>query len=281
MANQIAVNVHVRPGEEVILDAGSHIAEYELAGIAVWSGAMARAVPTEAGLPSRSQLEGAFRGGEFYDSGRTGLITLENTHMLAGGVPRTPEDLAEVLSFARERGVPVHLDGARLFNAAVALGLPAKEIAGPCSSVSFCLSKGLGAPVGSCLAGSAEWILKARRVRKRMGGGMRQAGIIAAAGLYALRNNIGRLAEDHRRARHLAQGIAGLEGARVDPDPPPTNIVMLRVTGSPDRFVARLEHEGVLAFVEGGKIRFVTHLDLDDEAIETAIVAIRRSAERS
>jgi threonine aldolase len=278
MGNQIAVNVHVRQGDEVILDANSHIAEYELSGIAVWSGAMARVVQTPAGLPSPAQLRAAYRGGEAYDSGRTGLLALENTHMLAGGVPHAPRDLAPVLEFAGTRGVPVHLDGARLFNAAVALGVPARAIAAPFASATFCLSKGLGAPVGSCLAGSAAFIAEARRVRKRMGGGMRQAGILAAAGVYALRHNIARLAEDHDRARRLAAELTGIEGLQVDPDPPPTNIVMIQVAGEPESFVRRLGEEGVLAFVEGGKVRLVTHLDIDDAAIDAAVVALRRTA---
>src|SRR5207249_2266329 len=164
---------------------------------------------------------------------------------------------------------------------AIALDLPARDLAAPFSSVMFCFSKGLGAPVGSCLAGSASLIREARVVRKRMGGGMRQAGILAAAALYGLRHHVERLAEDHARALRLAAGIADVPGVSVDPYPPPTNIVMVKVTGDPERFCERLAPEGVLVSTEGPKVRFVTHLDVDDDAIERTLSAIRRTGPAS
>ncbi len=196
--------------------------------------------------------------------------------MSSGGVPHAPAAYAHVLAFARERGIPVHLDGARIFNAAIALGLPAAALADGFATVMFCFSKGLGAPVGSCLAGTAAIIEEARKVRKRWGGGMRQAGLIAAGALHGLRHHVARLAEDHARARRLAAGIAGLRGLEVSPDPPPTNIVMVRVpAGSADRLCSLLEAQGILVLTEGGRLRLVTHLDVDDAGIERAISALR------
>lgn len=277
MGNQIAVHLQVRRGDEVILDADSHIADHEMGGIAAWSGAMGRLVPTPAGLPSPAQLEASFRGGEPYYTARTALVAIENTHMVSGGVAHGRAALEPVLAFARARRIAAHLDGARLFNAAAALGTSPRELAAPFDSVMFCFSKGLGAPVGSCLAGSADLIDEARKVRKRMGGGMRQAGILAAGALHALRHHIERLPADHARARRLAEGIAEAPGLVVDPFPPPTNIVMVKVQRAhPQRLCDRLAPEGVLVATEGPKVRFVTHLDVDDGDIERTIAAIRK-----
>jgi threonine aldolase len=279
MGNQIAVHLHVRRGEEVILDADSHIADHEMGGIAAWTGAMGRLVRTSAGVPSAAQLEASYRGGEPYYTARTALVAIENTHMVSGGVPHAAALTAPVLAFARARGITAHLDGARIFNAAAARRPPRASLAAPSDSVMFCFSKGLGAPVGSCLAGSEDLIREARRVRKRLGGGMRQAGILAAGALHALRHHVDRLPEDHARARRLAEGIAGLPGLTVDPDPPPSNIVMVKIVGAdPQRLCDLLAPEGVLVTTEGPKVRFVTHLDVDDAGIERTISAIRRVA---
>lgn len=277
MGNLIAVKVHTHHGDEVILDEGCHIFEYELSSLSAISGVMPRPYRSAEGLPRSADLETMWRPGRPYDTGKTAMLALENTHMLSGGTPHTPGAMEPALRFARERGVAAHLDGARIFNAAIALGVEARDVASGFDSVMFCFSKGLGAPVGSCLAGSRPLIEEARRVRKRLGGGMRQAGILAAAARYALRHHVGRLAEDHARARRLAAGLAGLAGVAVAPDPPPTNIVMLRsMNEDPGRFAERLGAEGVLAFVEGGRVRLVTHLDLDDEAIDRAVAVIRK-----
>ena len=278
MGNQIAINVQVRPGDEVILDQDCHIANHELAGMAVWSGVMPRTISTPDGVPSADQLGAAWRGGHPYYESRTGMIALENTHMSSGGAAHTADVIRPALDFARGKGVPAHLDGARLFNAAAALGVPAATLAAGFSSVMFCFSKGLGAPVGSCLAGSAALIEEARRVRKRMGGGMRQVGILAAAAIYALRHNVTRLAEDHDRARRLAAGIAGLPGLTISPDPPPTNIVMVTVNrGDPAKLCDRLAAEGVHALTEGNRVRLVTHLDVDDAGVERALAAFSKA----
>ena len=279
MGNQIAVHVQVRRGEEVILDADSHIADHEMGGIAAWTGAMGRLLQTPSGVPRAAQLEAAYRGGDPYYTANTTLVAIENTHMVSGGVPHSRAELDPVLAFARAKGMAAHLDGARLFNAAASLGVAARELAAPFDSVMFCFSKGLGAPVGSCLAGSAELIGEARRVRKRMGGGMRQAGILAAGALHALRHHVGRLSEDHARARRLAEGIADVAGIAVDPDPPPSNIVMVKVQrADPQRLCDLLAPAGILVTTEGPKVRFVTHLDVDDEGIERTITAIRKVA---
>lgn len=279
MGNQIAVHLQVRRGEEVILDADSHIADHEMGGIAAWTGAMGRLLQTPSGVPSAAQLEASYRGGEPYYTARTALVAIENTHMVSGGVPHPCAALEPVLAFARAKGLAAHLDGARLFNAATALGVAPRELAAPFDSVMFCFSKGLGAPVGSCLAASADLIQEARRVRKRMGGGMRQAGILAAGALHALRHHVARLPEDHLHARRLAEGIREVARLAVDPDPPPSNIVMVKVHGAdPQRLCDLLAPEGILVTTEGPKVRFVTHLDVDDHGIERTIAAIRRVA---
>lgn len=279
MGNQIAILLHARRGEDVIVEATSHIAVYELGGLAAWSGAMLRAIAAESGLPTVAQLEAAWRGGPFYDDARTSMLALENTHMFAGGVAHPRTSVAPVLAFARARSLPVHLDGARLFNAATALGVPASAVAAGFDSVMFCFSKGLGAPVGSCLAGSQSLIAEARRFRKRLGGGMRQAGILAAGALHALRNHVDRLADDHARARRLADGIAEIPTLEVVPNPPQSNIVMVRPReGTAEALRADLERRGLLAFTEGDRVRLVTHLDCTDDDIDRAIAMLRDAA---
>ena len=284
MGNQIAIALHARPGEEVILDHDSHVALYELGGVAALWGAMPRALRTREGIPSVDQLREVHADGQGYEASRTALIVVENTHMRHGGIAHSAAAMEPVLSFAREHFLATHLDGARIFNAAAALGVPARTLAAEFATATFCFSKGLGAPVGSCLCGTSEAIREARRIRKRLGGGMRQAGVIAAAALHGLRHHAARLGEDHARARRLAAAIAQIPGLAVRPSPPPTNMVMVRLTGGPERPEAyerlreRLESEGVLAFTEGLAVRLVTHLGIDDGAIDGALLAVRRAA---
>jgi threonine aldolase len=248
--------------------------------MAAWTGATARALPGEDGLLSPEALEQAI-GSPAYYTAKARLLVLENTHNYAGGIVLTQDRKEALLAVARRHGLAVHLDGARLFNAAAALGRSARELAAGCDTVMFCLSKGLGAPVGSMLCGSAETIAEGRVVRKRLGGGMRQAGILAAAGLVALDRHVQRLAEDHRRARRLAEVLAELPGFRLDPSRVTTNIVISAVH-PPERLPAVLEalrERGILAGAMGwGRLRLVTHLDVDDEGLARAVDALRTVA---
>ncbi len=274
MGNQIAVKVHTRPGDEVILEADCHIFNYELAMMAAFSGVMPRPIRTARGVLPLEAVEEAIRPPIYYLS-RTGLISIENTHNRKAGAVYPLEAARELLEFAHSRGIPVHLDGARIFNAAVALSLPARELVRGFDSVMFCLSKGLGAPVGSVLLGSQAFIEEARRIRKMLGGGMRQAGILAAAGLYALENHIARLAEDHENAKLLASGLNELEG--VELEPVETNIVIFSLNGmSAEEFATRMRERGVLVHAIGPRrIRLVTHLDVSREQVLEAVRAAR------
>jgi threonine aldolase len=277
MGNQIAVHLHATPGSDVLVEAGSHVHRYELGAMAAWTGATARAIPSEDGLLAPEAVEAAIAPPVYYLAPAR-LLVLENTHNHAGGVVLPQERKRSLLEVARRHGLAVHLDGARVFNAAAALGLPAAELAAGFDTVMSCLSKGLGAPVGSVLCGRREAIAQARVVRKRLGGGMRQAGILAAAGLHALEHHVGRLAEDHARARRLAEALAELPGFRVDPARVATNIVIAAVepAGRVGEVIDGLASRGVLAGAMGaGRIRFVTHLDVDDAGLERAIAALR------
>jgi len=276
MGNQIAVNVLTRPGTEVIVEETSHTYNYELAAMATWSGAQPRVLRGDRGRLAPEAVRGAIAPALYYMA-PTALLVLENTHNHAGGTV-TPVGLKDALvAVAREAGIHVHLDGARVFNAAAALEVEARVLADGFDTVMFCLSKGLGAPVGSLLCGSAERIREARVVRKRMGGGMRQAGVLAAAGLVALDRHVERLAEDHVRARRLAERLAEHPAFRIDPDEVETNIVVAEVDppGRAARVLAELAERGVLAGPMGtGRVRFVTHLDVDDGALARALSAI-------
>ncbi len=266
MGNQVAIAVHTRPGQEVILEAQSHIYNVEMATMARFSGVQPRVVPGDRGVITAAQVQAAIRPHLYYLA-HTGLVCLENTHNAAGG-RIFPLDIArEILAVVHAQGIPVHLDGARIFNAAVALGVPARELVRGFDSVMFCLSKGLGAPVGSVLCGSPEFIAEARRVRKALGGGMRQAGILAAAGLYALEHHIDRLAEDHENAKVLAAGLSQIPCLSVTP--PETNIVVVEILGGPtaQELAEGLRRRGVLvapagAGTEARKLRLVTHLQV-------------------
>lgn len=280
MGNQVALHVHCRPGHEVLLDARSHILRFEKAALAVLSGLMPRAVETPDGFLTPEAVDAHFSPDDVIHS-PTGAVALETTHNLAGGRVLPLALGRSVQGAAARRGVPVHLDGARLFNAAAALGVPAREVAAGYDSVMFCLSKGLGAPVGSLLCGSAGFVAEARKVRKLFGGGMRQAGVLAAAGLVALETMAGRLAHDHEVARRLARGLAQVPGLAV-PVPPETNIVLLTVGAEPlgpspaETLVRRLGERGVRALALGpDRVRFVTHYDLPADAVDRCLEAAR------
>lgn len=274
MGNQAAVLTHTRRGDEVICHEESHVFLYEVGGMALISGAQVRTLPGRRGFMSPADIAAAIRP-ENVHFPRTGLLCLENTHNRAGGTVATPDEVGAMAVAARDRGVPVHLDGARIFNAAVALGVPVSEFARHVDSLMFCLSKGLSAPVGSLLCGSRDFIERARRARKVLGGGMRQAGVLAAAGLVALESMVDRLAEDHENARVLAEGLAGLSGLDVDLATVQTNIVSLGVKetglGAP-AFAAACRDRGLLMnAMSPTRVRLVTHKDVDRAAVLRAI----------
>jgi threonine aldolase len=274
MGNQIAARLHTRPGEEAVVEAASHTFDWELAGLAALSGVQARPLPSARGLLDPDQVRATLRpAGGFRP--RCGLLCVENTHNFHGGAVVPVEHLRTLWAVARERGARVHLDGARLWNAAVATGTPLPSYGEVADTLMVCLSKGLGAPVGSMLVGDRAAMAEAREVRKLLGGGMRQVGVLAAAGLVALRTHRARLVEDHRRARALAEGLATAPGASLPTGAPDTNIVIVRVEGrDPARIVASLRARGVLAAPAGpDRLRFVTHLDLDDEDVAAAVAA--------
>jgi threonine aldolase len=274
MGNQLAVAVHTRPGDRVVLEAESHIFLYEQAGVAANSGCLAHILPAERGVLAPAVLAAALDEDPEDDHiARAALLCLENTHNRHGGAIVPFERLSAAVAAARERSLAVHLDGARLWNASVATGVPLRDWAAPFDTVMMCFSKGLGAPVGSILVGSADTVRRARRIRKRWGGGMRQAGILAAACLYALDHHVERLAEDHRRARALAAGWRAVPGVRV-PEPD-TNIVLVDLEDPAlerAAVLATLESQGVRTIGFGPRrIRAITHLDVDDAGIARAI----------
>lgn len=280
MGNQTAVKVHTQPGQEVICEAGCHIYNIETGMMAAFSGVIPRPLPGERGVLSPEQVVAAIRPSSYYLAA-TSLLAVENTHNLAGGTVMSVERSRALGAAAREHGLASHLDGARIFNAATALGVQAKELAAPFDSVQFCISKGLCAPVGSLLCGSKEFIERARKVRKMLGGGMRQAGVLAAAGLISLSEMTGRLAEDHRRARVLAQHMASLAPFDLDLATVQTNIVMTRIRPpyTAPALGEALKGRGVLCHVVGPDLmRFVTHHDVDDAGIDRALEALKAVA---
>jgi threonine aldolase len=277
MGNQIAIHLLSRRGTDVIVEAGSHVYNYELGAMAAWSGAMPRVLQGTQGLLDPDAVATAAAPGPYYMA-RATLLVLENTHNHAGGVVLPTDRKDALLAAVRRHGLSAHLDGARIFNAAAALGTAAPELARGFDTVMFCLSKGLGAPVGSLLCGSRALVAEARVVRKRMGGAMRQVGVLAAAGLVALERHVERLADDHRRAARLASVLAELPAFRIDPTAVRTNIVIAEVVppATAERVLAELLQRGVLAGGMGpGRVRFVTHLDVDDGALDRAIRSLR------
>ncbi|MFB6110272.1 MAG: low specificity L-threonine aldolase [Halodesulfurarchaeum sp.] len=275
MGNQIAARVHTDRGQEAITDRESHVVRYERSGFAQHSALQVRTIDAERGLPTPEAIEEAFLEGGLHRPA-TGLLSLENTHNARGGLALEPEPFAETVAAARDRGVPVHLDGARVFNAAVANDVDVTAYTEPVDSVMVCLSKGLGAPIGSVLAGSAAFIEAANGIRKLLGGGMRQAGMVAAPGLLALENR-DHLAIDHENATRLAAGLSTIEGLAVAE--PETNIVMADTSGldhTASEFLERIEGAGVQASEFGPTTaRFVTHRDVPRGDVEDAIEAVR------
>ena len=266
---------HCKRGDEIIAGEDSHIVIFEVGGAWTLGGFGLRTVRNDLrGRLDLNEVRSRIRKEDDHQPG-TGLICVENTHNRCGGAALSKEDLSSVRSLADEFGLPLHMDGARIFNAAAALGIPASRLAAYADSVTFCLSKGLGAPVGSLVCGSKEFIRRAHRWRKMLGGGMRQAGVLAAAGLYALDNMVERLAEDHENAQVLARGLAGVTGIELTP-PPQSNLVYFTVADwEPRRFVRALAKHGVLCFDEGGRIRWVTRYGVERADCEEAVDRLR------
>lgn len=279
MGNQIAIKLHTQPGQEIICEARAHVFNWEMATLSAFSGCMVRPVHSDSGVLTWEQIQ-PHVAAKIYYRAQTGLIVLENTHNMAGGTVSPTEIIDEVCRKAKVAGIPVHLDGARIFNASVALGKPVAEIAKSVDSVMFCLSKGLGAPIGSLLVGDKKFIERARSVRKALGGGMRQVGIIAAAGIIALEKMPRRLNDDHENAKFLAKGMADLPGIKVDPERVQTNIVIFEITQkdlTAAEVTKRLGEQSVLAGSVGPRhVRFVTHMDVDRAACAQALAAMQR-----
>ena len=278
MGNQIAIKVHTHHGQEVICEERAHIINLESATIAAFSGCQPRTIYADDGIITWAQIRKKIAPKVYYRS-QTGLIVMENTTNLAGGTILPQEIADEVCDRAHEIGLPVHLDGARIFNASAAMGKPVGEITRKFDSVMFCLSKGLGAPVGSILLGSKVFVDKARSYRKAMGGGMRQAGVLAAAGLVALEKMPGRLKEDHKNARLMAEGLAKIPGIKIDPRKSPTNILVFDITATgieAPEFNQKLATRNVLANSIGlDQMRFVTHYDVTREDCLKALDVVR------
>jgi threonine aldolase len=279
MANQIALRILAPPATEVLMEERSHPFHFEMAGMAALSGLLPRPIPSRDGILRADAVLAAVQPDVSYKP-RSSLLVVENTHNLWGGKVYRRADVEPLLEAARRARLAVHLDGARLWNAAVAAGESERLLAGGFDSVTVTFSKGLGAPVGSAVVGSESFAKEARRIRKLFGGGMRQVGVLAAAAILSLENR-SRLAEDHARAKRLAGAIAGLPGVRFDPASVETNIVLFEVADA-SGFVARLKEQGVLAAgVSPTAVRLVTHLDVDDRGIDRAIDAIRAASERA
>jgi threonine aldolase len=278
MSNQICVRVHTQPGDEMLCESTCHIYLYEAGGAAIHSGVTSRTLEGDYGILDVSQLDGKIRpNNEHYV--RTRLVCLENTHNRGGGRVYPLEKIQAISGWARDHGLAMHLDGARLWNAIVASGISAADWATPFDSVSVCFSKGLGAPVGSALVGTREFVAKARRIRKVFGGGMRQAGILAAAAIYALDHHLQRLSDDHKNARILAQAVVDTPGLRLDPPEVETNLVWVEV--DPEVTTARdvvlaLKERGILVHAAGPHtFRACTHLDASTAQVERAAAALR------
>jgi threonine aldolase len=280
MSNQICVKAHTQPGDELLCETGCHIYNNEGGGPAVLSGVMCRTITGEHGILDLRQLEDKIRPVDDHMV-RTRLVALENTHNRGGGRIYPMEKIRAISSWARQQGLLMHLDGARLWNAVVATGIAAAEWAQHFDSVSVCFSKGLGAPLGSALAGTQEFITRARRIRKLLGGGMRQAGIAAAAALYALDHHVERLAEDHRNAQVLAQAIAATPGLRLDPPEVETNLIWFEVDphlATANEVAASLKEHGILVSAAGHyRLRACTHLDVSAAQAERAAETIRQT----
>ena len=279
MGNAIAIKLHTEHGQEVISEARSHILDWELAMVAWFSGCVVRAIPTDNGILSWAQIQPYVKAmSPFWAP--TGLIAIENTHNMLGGNVYTLAAIREIAEGAHAAGIRVHMDGARVFNASVASGVPVSDIVAPVDTVMFCLSKGLGAPAGSILAGPAQLMAKGRLYRKRLGGGMRQVGVLAAAGLIALEESPKLLACDHANARFLAEGLARVPGIKIAPESVATNIAVFDVSATgvaPAEISARLKRRGVLMnAINQRQMRAVTHYDVDRNSCAQAVEALNQ-----
>jgi threonine aldolase len=275
MGNLIGTLVNARSGQEIIADADSHIFLSEAAGAATLGGIQIMPVRTEAGIMTAEQIANAVRPND-QNNPRTALVTIENTHNRHGGIAWPVAAMREASEQARRSGVAVHMDGARLFNAALAVRADVKEIAAFADTVTFCLSKGLGAPAGSVLAGPTEKITEAKRWRKMLGGGMRQIGMLAAGGLYALDHMVSRLGEDHANARTLAEGLAEIRGIRIDLDRVETNLVVFGLSEMPrPAFLEECRRRGLKGGPSGrASVRFVTHYGIETMDVQRAIQVV-------
>jgi threonine aldolase len=275
MANAVAIKTHTQPGDEILLDGDAHSMYYELGLPGAIAGVVTRQFRSTVGIPDVDHIRASIHTESLHTPATT-LVVLENTHNRMGGTI-IPIDIHKAIRDATARPISIHIDGARLFNAVVASGVPAAEYAKHADSVTFCFSKGLGCPIGSVLCGSEQFIRRARRVRKMLGGGMRQVGILAAAGLYALENNIARLQVDHKNARLLASRLVDAPGLTLDTNEPPTNMVYINTARPAVDVQSELKEEhSVLCGTFGpNRIRFVTHMDVNSEQIEVAAGAIR------
>jgi threonine aldolase len=281
MGNLAAILAHCQRGDEVILGKQAHTYLFEAGGISALGGVHSCQIPNQPdGSLDLEQVRNSIRADDPHCP-VTCLVTLENTHNRCGGAPIDVEYTQALANLAHQHGLRLHIDGARIFNAAAALNVTARQLVDPADSVTFCLSKGLCAPVGSVICGSAEFIHRVLYIRKQLGGGMRQAGILAAAGIVALETMIDRLSEDHARARRLAEGLAHIPGLRLDPGTPKTNMVFLELAEelslSASQVAERLTGRQVLVGVSGRRrFRLVTHYWIDDEAVEAAVAAFRQ-----
>lgn len=279
MANEIALKVHTQPGDEVIVDSLCHYVHFESGAPGLLSGVNLFSIQTSNGIITAEQIEKALRTDRIAYP-QNSLISLENTHNYGGGVIFPLSEIENIASLAKRRSLRLHLDGARIFNAIAANGIKPKEYAQHFDSVMFSLSKGLGAPVGSLLMGSKDFIDQARRYRKMFGGGMRQIGMLGAAGIYALDNNVERLTEDHKNARILAEAFRSTSLFDINPKTVETNIIIIDITDkktSPQEAEARLQEIGILVFPFGeNSIRAVTHLDISGNDIDECCVRLRK-----
>ncbi|HEX4999811.1 MAG TPA: GntG family PLP-dependent aldolase [Terriglobia bacterium] len=284
MGNLTCIMAHTRPGQEVICEEAGHIYNYEMASMSAIGGVLPRVIAADRGILSWNRIRAAIRPKIYYRP-QTALISLENTHNMAGGTVYPLETSDTICDEAHALGIPVHLDGARIFNAATYLGRSVAEVTSKFDSVQFCLSKGLGAPVGSVIVGAREFIERCRSIRKMLGGGMRQSGVLAAAGMIALEQGPGRLGEDHENARVLASQLSGIRGVALDPSTVQTNIVIFNLAPSgmsSASFLERIAARKVLAVpVDETRIRMVTHLDVNRADIERAAATVREVLEAS
>jgi threonine aldolase len=280
MANQACIKVHTQPGDEVICEQGAHVFNYETGGMAFLSNVQAHPIGGTRGVFTVDDIKRVVRPAVYYMP-KSRLVCIENTHNRAGGTVFPLETIREIREFALREKIKMHLDGARIWNACATTGNPPKTYASHFDSVSVCLSKGLGAPVGSVIAGTREFIAEARHFRKIFGGGMRQAGILAAAGIYALDHNMKRLGEDHEKASYLAREMAQIKGFSIDLESVQTNIVIIDVSGTgkmPDEILTALRSHGILLTAGNYMgIRAVTHLDVTMEDVKNAARIIRET----